>query len=416
MHKETPEVSNRGSMHIGVLGPMSLDLLPAVLPPELQSLPGYPAPIISSIINGYLDRGIRVTAITTSAGLERSVILPADRLTLAIVPRTGPRSALHMFRAERTSILEVLNAAQPDILHAHWSYEFAAAALDSGLPALVTVRDHAPTILRMALMEKASLGQRLRHGFYRLLRLQLNNDVLGRGRFFSVPSPYMRNMMPSRCRATTRVIANFFNPSLQGHALPLDRREKRIVTVSNGFAGWKNVARAISAFGYAGCVSDGWILELIGNQLEPDGPASKWAEQHGLTAGVRFRGPVPYAEALTAIASAAVMLHPALEESFGMTVLEAMALGTPVVGGARSGNVPHLLRDGAGILCDVRSVESMADALDRITGDTEVARETAVRGRLAAEGSYSRDGAMDSYLEYLTGILEQGDGEGWDRA
>lgn len=400
------QASDVGATHIAVLGPMSLDLLPVHLPPELRSLPGYPAPIISSIINGYLDQGMRVTAITTSAGLNQTMISRGDGLTLAVVPRLGPRSALRMFDAERGAMLKVLVAEQPDVLHAHWSYEFAAAALDSRLPTLITVRDHAPTILMMTVRDgTAEPSDRFKRVTYRLLRLLLNNEVLRRGQHFSAPSPYMRDLMPSRRMHRTRVVPNFFSPSLQDHAVPLGCRDQRIITVSNGFGGRKNVTRALGAFARSPLPADGWVYELIGDQLGPGGPAEDWAQQHGLTAGVRFRGQVPYEEALEAVASASVMLHPSLEESFGMTVLEAMALGTPVVGGVQSGNVPELLREGAGLLCDMQSVESIAEALGSLTIDPELARKTAERGRVVAEASYSQDAAVASYLAYLTDIM-----------
>ena len=69
------------------------------------------------------------------------------------------------------------------------------------------------------------------------------------------------------------------------------------------------------------------------------------------------------------IAAADAVLHPAREEAFGMVVLEAMASGTPVVGGWSSGNVPCLLGGGCGLMCDVTRDVDVAAALAALLAD-----------------------------------------------
>ena len=55
-----------------------------------------------------------------------------------------------------------------------------------------------------------------------------------------------------------------------------------------------------------------------------------------------------------------------MEESFGNTLVEAMMLGTPVIGGRDSGAVPWVLDSGrAGELVNVRSEVEVVQALVR---------------------------------------------------
>lgn len=388
------ESAARLNMHVGVLGPMTLSLLP--LPEaQLATLPqGYPAPIISSIVNGLLERGATVTAFTTSVGVTDTQVWENDNFRLVVVPRQRPRSAFTMFQAERRAILDALYLYRPDVLSAHWSYEFAAAAVDSGIPSLITIRDHAATILRM------------KRDVYRLLRLALNGDVLRRGRYFSVTSPYMLQLLPSRTRRATSVISNFCDESLIACA---DRdwaeRKRVIVTVSNGFGGRKNIAMAIKAFAESGAIEHGWKYLLLGDQLGPGEEAHLWAERHGLATGVTFLGRIPYEAVLREVGSARMMIHPAREESFGMTVLEAMQLGTPVIGGESAGNVPHLLAQGAGVLCCIESSGPIAAAVASLIADDDLAQEIGLRGRARATELFGRRVAIDGYMTYLAEIL-----------
>ena len=65
------------------------------------------------------------------------------------------------------------------------------------------------------------------------------------------------------------------------------------------------------------------------------------------------------------------MIHSALEESFGMTLLEAMAKKTPVIGGKDSGAVPWVLNYGkSGVLTDVKSPKLIAnEAIKLLTNE-----------------------------------------------
>ena len=119
-------------------------------------------------------------------------------------------------------------------------------------------------------------------------------------------------------------------------------------------------------------------------------------------------GRLPHHETLREIASAAVLLHPALEESFGMTGLEAMVVGTPVVAGCDSGNMPFLLDHGnAGVLCDVRSPQAIADALLGVLMDQEGAERIVHCAREVARSRFSEERAISAYVDYYRDILER---------
>jgi phosphatidylinositol alpha-mannosyltransferase len=77
-------------------------------------------------------------------------------------------------------------------------------------------------------------------------------------------------------------------------------------------------------------------------------------------------------------ARAALYLCPTTKASFGITLLEAMACGTPVVA-ARAGSLPEVLGDAA-LWCDAASPSGIAEALLRLLGDGDE------RARLRAAG------------------------------
>jgi glycosyltransferase involved in cell wall biosynthesis len=77
-------------------------------------------------------------------------------------------------------------------------------------------------------------------------------------------------------------------------------------------------------------------------------------------------------------ANALALIHPSLDEGFGLTLLEAMAVGTPVIA-ARNAAVEELVADAA-LIVDP-SPTALADAMQRVEADP------AARERLSDAGS-----------------------------
>jgi glycosyltransferase involved in cell wall biosynthesis len=85
-------------------------------------------------------------------------------------------------------------------------------------------------------------------------------------------------------------------------------------------------------------------------------------------------------------AGAAALVHPALEEGFGLTLLEAMALATPVVA-VRTRSAQELCGDAALLVAP----QELAGALERVAVDPELRERLAQAGReRAAAHSWER--------------------------
>jgi glycosyltransferase involved in cell wall biosynthesis len=140
-----------------------------------------------------------------------------------------------------------------------------------------------------------------------------------------------------------------------------------LITVSNGFSYYKNIKKALEAFALLKKNNPNLRYDLVGDDLEEGGKVHSFAMKKNLQHGVRFMGRIPYNEVLDRIKASRVLLHPSLEESFSMSVLEAMYLETMVVGGKNSGNIPYLLQYGKnGILCDVHSTTEIAQSIEKL--------------------------------------------------
>jgi glycosyltransferase involved in cell wall biosynthesis len=146
-----------------------------------------------------------------------------------------------------------------------------------------------------------------------------------------------------------------------------------------------------------------WSLDIVG-----DGPARREVERAlaPLGARVRYRGELGEEEIPDALAAADLFVWPAINEAFGMALLEAQAAGLPMVAGA-SGGVGGIVDEGAtGLLTPPGDIGAFAAAVRRLILDPE-ARATmgaAAQAKVRAEHDLPRAAErLAAVIERLTG-------------
>jgi glycosyltransferase involved in cell wall biosynthesis len=155
----------------------------------------------------------------------------------------------------------------------------------------------------------------------------------------------------------------------------------------------KNVGRLIEAYLASGVdiplvlvAAEGWhnqaetklLAELRDNEPRPNG-----FDRTPLRRSVRRFHYVSLSTLVTLIRGARAIVFPSLYEGFGLPVLEAMALGTPVIT-SRESSLPEVAGDAA-LLVDPYDADDIAQAISTIVNDADLRAELSDRGKLQAE-------------------------------
>jgi glycogen(starch) synthase len=108
---------------------------------------------------------------------------------------------------------------------------------------------------------------------------------------------------------------------------------------------------------------------------------------------------VPHGSTLAAIARASLFAFPSRREPFGIVILEAAALATPVVA-SRVGGIPEIIQDGhSGVLVPPDDVAALAAALHRMLIDRERASAQAERLQETVGRNFSLTAQTLAYRE-----------------
>jgi len=94
-----------------------------------------------------------------------------------------------------------------------------------------------------------------------------------------------------------------------------------------------------------------------------------------------------------------LIIHPALMEGLGVSLLQAAAAGVPIVA-ARVGGIPEIVKDGInGYLIPPSDVDSIAGAVLKILADRELARRFGLNGQRIAAAGFSLESMVRGNLE-----------------
>ena len=96
---------------------------------------------------------------------------------------------------------------------------------------------------------------------------------------------------------------------------------------------------------------------------------------------------------------------PSLWEGLSIALLEAMAAGLPVVATRVSGTDQVLRQGESGLVVEPRDEDALAEALQAVLNDPELARDLGARARATVEEEHSAERAARAYLELYKEVL-----------
>jgi glycosyltransferase involved in cell wall biosynthesis len=253
----------------------------------------------------------------------------------------------------------------PDVVHAHfWMSGLAALTARSRYPAPVVVTYHALGIVKRRYQKGADTSPRGRIGYERVLGRQADavvaqgSDELGEMISLGIPRERI-NLIPSG------VDSRHFTP--HGEAVGRDSAP-RILCVGRLVErkGYADLIRALPAVPGAECVVVGGPPAAALDEDPVAGKLRALADSVGVAERVRLVGGVSRDELPAWYRSADVLACPAWYEPFGLTPLEAMACGVPVVAYAVGGFNDTVVEGVTGHLVPPRDHRALATTLRRL--------------------------------------------------
>lgn len=155
------------------------------------------------------------------------------------------------------------------------------------------------------------------------------------------------------------------------------------------------------------------VTGLVVGDGQDRGVAERLADELGIADRVHFAGWVDPAAVASHVAAADVFVAPSRRgpdgwvEAQGLSIIEAMALGVPVVASA-SGGIVDTIDDGeSGLLVPERSPDAIAAAVERYLDDAALREQVRVRGPQVARDRFSHEASAAAFGGLFREVIER---------
>ncbi|WP_182086549.1 glycosyltransferase family 4 protein [Aureimonas sp. ME7] len=188
---------------------------------------------------------------------------------------------------------------------------------------------------------------------------------------------------------------------------PATAREGLRLVYVGRFVGWKAIDVTLRALALARQQGIDARLDLLGDG-EERGALERLAHDLGLTDHVTFHGFQPQETCAEIMSRSDALILNSLRECGGAVVLEAMAMGLPVIA-SRWGGPADYLTEGSGLLVDPSPrdtfAERLAEAIAALARDPEGRRAMGQAGRDTVRRDFDWDGKVERMVEIYRSAL-----------
>ena len=315
------------------------------------------------------DAGVDVVDWTTVRAQERAS--PRSRAARGIGRLAAVQRRTRFLHDARVNLVHLNNS--PTFADLDW----VPAALLAGVPIIAHARGH--------VVRPGALAARLHRGYRRILAVSdsVRASVLEAG---FTPSRVDR-VYDGVDVAALRAAGQSASLAAVRHQLGAGDEDILAVMVGN-LREWKGQAVVLEALhALPAEMRDRVRLAFVGGATAQDAAyverLRRMVSESGLTGRVLFAG--ERQDAAAVMRAADVVVHASIiPEPFGLVVVEAMALGTPVIA-SRLGGPAETVTAGAGLLFDPRDAGALASHLRTIVESPAERRRLAAGGRARAE-------------------------------
>ena len=131
-------------------------------------------------------------------------------------------------------------------------------------------------------------------------------------------------------------------------------------------------------------------------------------KEENLSDSIRISGELSHDDLVIAYRKADILVHPASWEAFGMSILDGMWYGLPVIA-SNVAAIPELVRDGEnGILTDPRSAGELADAVKSLIDNRDLRLQMGAKSRMFAENMNDWNDTGKEFMELVMASVKGG--------
>jgi len=382
-------------MKIAICTPFSLQHYSSEIPINQVQYGGCSTPSIEEQVKYFRHcQELEIHVISENEKFKDDVICLGNvYIHLLHCPQHFKLPTFYQFESKR--IGSCLKDIQPDIVEAHWTYEYGLAAVKSGYPCVIRIHDWMPNEFRIS--KEITF----------ILKMFVQKYVLYKSKYLVGPTPYICQLARPHTCAKIFVMPPMVFPAY--YELE-DQENENVIFSPAGILKRKNTFTLLQVMERLKEKCPDAKLYLVDSQKKSSNAyydkCITYIKRMKCNNVVIIPGMLDYGKLASYYASASVVVHASVEESFGMVVAEAQAAAKPVVVG-KNGGIDFIVQNNeTGFIVDPFDINAYVDRLCLLLTDRKMRKEMGDKGRQRTKKLLDSEKIFQDTIQLYRSVIE----------